>query len=35
MTLDYLDRVKARMSSAQIRAAEREIPKLMREYGLK
>jgi TPR repeat protein len=34
MTLDYLARVKARMSAAQIRAAEREIPKLMHEYGL-
>jgi hypothetical protein len=34
MTLDYLARVKARLSASQIQAAEREIPKLMREYGL-
>jgi uncharacterized protein len=35
MTLDHLSRIKAHMSAAQIRTAERKIPKLMHEYGLK
>ena len=34
MTINYLNRTKTHMTSAQISQAEAKIPELMREYGL-